>query len=507
MGVTEMRSGHVHLHLTAFLYGIALAVMPVPGQAQTVSATPSSSQACARLTMLNLPDLRIESGEAITPAPVWLPSELPAEVKPDSVKVQKPFCRVRGVIEEEIRFELWLPDPSDWTGRFYGAGNGGLAGFIRYNELARGIARGMAAMATNTGHLSTQQKWWRDHPRRIENLAFRGMHLATANAKAIATAYYGKSIQHSYFMGCSGGGMQGVNEASRYPADYDGVITGAHGISFPAVQARMMLGNKAYYTRNPEAYLDENDWKSIVSTAVAACDSQHGPRDGVVEHPEQCKFDLNKVSGLTPAKLLTARATFTPVVGSDGQVILDGMTPGAGRPSVGADEAIALFGEWLHNDRNWDLSSFDPAKDIPAADAALPGLSLAGADLSLFQQRGGKMIAFHGAADPVVPLAATIRYHQGIADRFGTRAADFDRLFVLPGVLHCSGGTMPDLIGGPGQADPAIIDREHDLLSAIISWVEEGKAPEHITATRATPGVDPATRKIEFYPLTSSGKP
>jgi feruloyl esterase len=486
-------------------FGLLVALLlhgaPAAADAPEAIRPEATAAACAALGELRLGDLRVESAEHIAPAPSWTPTTITPAQSAEGVRVTQPFCRVRARVEDEIQLELWMPDPPNWTGRFYGAGNGGFAGFIRYGELARGISRGMAAMSTDTGHQRTEPRWWRGHPRRIENLAFRGMHLATENAQAIARAYYGQDIIHSYFMGCSGGGMQAINEAARYPADYDGVVAGDHGLSFPAVQARMMLDSKAWFAHDPDAWLDDIDWKAIIATAVRACDAV----DGVIDRPEQCKFDPGATPGLTPKKIATARAAFTDVRAADGRIVLDRVMPGSGRTFPSADEVVALFGEWLRGDAHWDMWSFNPARDITAADSSLPGLSLAGADLTLFQQRGGRLIGYQGGADPIVPSAATLRYYQEAARKLGPAAASATlRYFQIPGMLHCGGGGVPDTLGGMGQPDPPVLDSEHDLLSAIISWVEKGQAPDHLLATRLESGSAAMTRRIDAYQLSDT---
>jgi feruloyl esterase len=483
----------------------ALALSAMPAHAAPSDATPpvaTAASACAALTELRLPDLRVDLAERVVPAGAWTALGTAGSAG-ETVRVDRPFCRVHGRIEGEIQFELWLPEPADWTGRFYAAGNGGMAGFIRYGELGRGIMRGMAAMSTDTGHTRAEQRWWRDAPRRMENYAWRGLHLATANAKAVTAAYYGRPAAHSYFMGCSGGGMQAINEAARYPADYDGVVAGAHGVSYPAVQARMMLGSRQWFAQDPAARLDEADWRALHDAALAACDGQDGKRDGMLERPEACVFDPAKVRGLTPAKLATARAALRDIVAADGTIVLDRVMPGAIGRDLPATEGQMLFGDWLRGDPQWDIHAFDPLRDITWADTTIPGVSLAGADLTLFQRRGGRLIGYQGGGDMTVPAAATLRFYRGVHARLGPdRTRQFLRYFQIPGMSHCGGGGVPDVIGGMGQADAPVVNAQHDLLSAIIAWVEQGRAPDHMIATQMVDGRAVATRRVDPHALT-----
>lgn len=83
-------------------------------------------------------------------------------------------------------------------------------------------------------------------------------------------------------------------------------------------------------------------------------------------------------------------------------------------------------------------------------------------DLSGFKQRGGKMIAWIGNADAAVSSRATIDRYKSIDEREGGKAADFVRLFVIPGMNHCAGGVATD---------------RFDMLKPLEDWVERGIAP------------------------------
>ena len=90
-------------------------------------------------------------------------------------------------------------------------------------------------------------------------------------------------------------------------------------------------------------------------------------------------------------------------------------------------------------------------------------------DLSKFKARGGKLLLYHGWADPGPAPENTINYYDAVNKTLGSRQDDWMRLFLMPGVGHCGGGV------GPDQAD---------FLGAIERWREKGEAPAQITATR-----------------------
>jgi feruloyl esterase len=422
-------------------------------------------------------------------------------VNPELAKVSKPFCRVQGVIEEEINFELWLPLPDAWNGRFFGTGNGGFAGYIRYEELARGLMRGFASVSTDTGHTVTEMHWSLGHAKRLENYGHRAQHLVAVNAKHITEAYYSKPISHSYFMGCSGGGMQAMNEAQRYPADYDGIISGAAGTSIVGISARW-LTSALIHESDPAASPTVEDWKKIAAAAVAKCDADDGVKDGIINDPTACKFAISETPGLTRAKLKHAEELYAPILGSDGSLLFDGFTPGvAYMPIDQPGDSGEAFGVWTYQDLNWDPKTFNAARDVPLAEAVTPGLVTTNPNLEPFARRGGKLIAYQGWTDPIVPAKSTIGYHEMVARFLGREATDqFYRLFVAPGMDHCGGGAGPDSFGGFMRGNPPELDADHDLLSALVQWVEENKAPEKIIASKVTAGQVVMTRPLCPYP-------
>ena len=97
-------------------------------------------------------------------------------------------------------------------------------------------------------------------------------------------------------------------------------------------------------------------------------------------------------------------------------------------------------------------------------------------NLNTFSGRGGKLVFYHGMSDPWFSALDTVDYYEKMsAANGGERTADWSRLFLVPGMGHCQGGS-------------ATLDT-FDLLSAVVDWVEKGKAPDAVRATgRAFPG-------------------
>ena len=96
-------------------------------------------------------------------------------------------------------------------------------------------------------------------------------------------------------------------------------------------------------------------------------------------------------------------------------------------------------------------------------------------NLRRFDKAGGKLIIYHGWADPLITPGGTVNYVRDAMARSGGREAtqDFMRLFLLPGVYHCSGGPGEDTV---------------DWLTQIQKWVEQGQAPDEVTASKVARG-------------------
>jgi feruloyl esterase len=103
-------------------------------------------------------------------------------------------------------------------------------------------------------------------------------------------------------------------------------------------------------------------------------------------------------------------------------------------------------------------------------------------DLSAFK---GKIVMYHGWADPVVPPMESIRYYDSVARAMPGKAPGFLRLFMVPGMGHCGGGPGPNTF---------------DALGALDRWVTQGIAPDRIVASHSTGGAVDRTRPLCPYP-------
>jgi feruloyl esterase len=462
----------------------------------------SAEDACRALTGRDIAAAHI-TGAALT-APGWS-----LDARGYSVAADRPLCRVTARIEETINIELWLPTPDAWNARLLGAGVGGSAGDFNYRGLARGASRGFATASTDTGH-SIDQKDWMLNRQAAENYAHRAVHLMTEASKGIIAAYYGKAPTKSYFMGCSGGGRQGLKEIERYPQDYDGVLAGAPGANMPLLSVRHMM--TALAQQRAEAKLDPEDWKLLARRSIQACDALDGVIDGVVDDPRRCSFDLAAIecsagqseSCLSSEKISLIRSIVAPLRDEHGQLLDHGLLPGvSARPGPPPSLLLELFGQGVHHDAAWDPQNFVASVDLAAVYRELPELRADEAHLHRFQSLGHKAILYQGWMDPSVLAQSTIDYYNSVVADVGSlqKTQEFLRLFLVPGMLHCGGGNSTDQFGG--EAGSVAMDADHDALSALVRWVESGQAPTQMLAGRTLNGVVVRTRPLCAFPAVA----
>jgi len=481
----------------------------------TVSGVQAADQSCTALQALALKDTKI-TATLIEPSPQWTVEN--DTLTRGSVAVSEPFCRVQGRIEKEIEFEVWLPAASRWNGKHLGVGNGGYAGFINYSSLAHGLKRGYATASTDTGHKGSPMdaSWALGQPQRIEDYGGRAQHLTAAATKQILEAYYTRPARYSYFMGCSNGGQQGLTAAQRYPEDYDGIVSGAPGTSFPDMSTYVMLSGRA----NGGAVagrLTQQDMEFAVSRMMASCDKNDGVEDGLIERPSSCKFEFASLtcSGaeqgqcLSKAQVETLRGLFAPLRDAAGNEIYPPPAIGtllpvselARRGKLGAD----MYRYAVFQDKHWDPASFVLERDLPIARERLKSLISDDVDLTPFASRNARLILYHGWDDSGPSPYNSINYYEAVRRKVGDQKTDsFFRMFMVPGMYHCGGGPGPNNFGNAG--DPPVLDAHHDVLMALEQWVERGAAPERIIASNVKAGRVERSRPLCPYPKAARYK-
>ena len=470
---------------------------------QCVAAFPASCDAVAGLA---LPDTTITQAKAVTEGSFAPPTGQPIANLPG-------FCEVRGILKPTpvsvIHFELWMP-LSNWNSELEGIGNGGLAGTISFGPMATALRAGFATVSTDTGHDSKEPATWLENQERLIDYSYRGLHLATVTAKAIVDKFYGQAVAHSYYLGCSTGGKQGLMEAQRYPADYDGIVAGDAANYWTRQMMNEVWAGIA--TSSPETNLSAEKLQLIQNAALEVCDALDGLKDGVVSDPTHCHFDPKSIPPcsattttgcLTAAELSAVQKLYSgPVDPRTGKSLYPGFYPGGelgwgrdggqmviNRTNTSGVSSYDFFRYAFFGKPDWNWRTFNFGTDLELAEEKLAAVTNAtNPNLEEFRKLGHKLLYYHGAADPLIPAQNGINYYETVVafEGGGGTGADqtqqFFRVFLVPGLYHCAGG--PGAFGFGGNVAAPVRDADHDLISAVSRWVKQGIAPDKIIATK-----------------------
>jgi Tannase and feruloyl esterase len=500
--------------------GTSLFATAVPAAASTPPV--SGPIGCATDTVasaLRLPGVTVDSAIPVTSGSFTPPGQ-------PTITGLPAFCDVvmtqTDPAGNPINIEVWLP--RNWNGRFQGIGGAGYFCGILYPAfsptipgLASGMRAGYATASTDCGHplptasFALKPDGTLNQPL-ITDFASTGIHDMTVDGKALTAAFYRNAPRYAYFYGCSTGGRQGLMEAQRYPADYNGIVSGAPAINWtrftPAQVWPPLVMNAS------DDFLPACKETAFTNAVIAACDGLDGVVDGVISDPSACHWDPHTLVGTnTPCGVITA--TDADVIekiwqGPEtvrGTHLWFGLEPGAdlsglaGTATVnGVTTAVPLsiatdwLGTFLQRDPNWNWQTLTYGEfDRLFAQSVSEFSSTIATDdpnLTAFARHGGKVLIWHGLADPLIFPQGTIDYYQAVQRISGGTADSFARLFLAPGASHCASGA------GPEPTDP---------LAAVVSWVEHGRAPASIPAALIDPATGSVveTRPLCAYPLVA----
>jgi Tannase and feruloyl esterase len=475
----------------------ALAWAPGPALAQGRAATDASLPGAIECTALEQQSF---SGLADAPTAIISARATPAREGTDA------YCAVIGVVQPQILFELRLP--ARWNGRYFQTGCGGLCGNVPIENCGDAQARGFAVAAHNMGHVGHfwRDALWASEPALRRDFGRRSTHVVALAAKAIIERYYGARAAYSYFRGCSTGGREGLSEAQFFPEDFDGIIAGDP--AFPGRQGPLANNWDAQnlLTSDNQPVFSPAALRTLANAVMSACDQLDGVRDDIIDDPRYCRFDPRTIacrrgqagdSCLSPAQVEAARRLYAGARNSRGQALSIGGSPygaelqwdGAGRRSIA--EAWLRFLAFSEPRPTYNYRDFNFDTDVAATEASAamfdPVPPRGAPNLSAFERRGGKLIIYHGWADPGVSPLATLDYYAQIAARQGgiDSVRTWFRVFMVPGMYHCRGGNAPNTF---------------DFLPHLMRWVEGGAAPDGIVATQSENGAVVRTRPLYAYP-------
>jgi feruloyl esterase len=480
--------------------------------AMALIATFASTTPCESLKGLSLPNTTITTAELVIAGSYVQPGQVQGQGRGRGAAPQPivpAHCRIAAVLtpssDSHIEMEAWLP-AENWNGKFQAVGNGGWAGVISYSAMVTALQNGYATASTDTGHKGGSASFALGHPEQLIDFGYRSMHEMTVTAKAMTAAFYNRAPRLSYYNGCSTGGRQGLMEAQRYPDDFDAVVAGApvyNQIHLNTSQVSLQID----MLRDPSLILPQAKVRLVAAAVLNACDAQDGVRDGIVSNPETCKFDpatlMCKGPGdgadcLTAKQVESVRRAYAPVTTKAGAVVYPGHSLGfeAGwripEPGAALNPLFADMPRYIaRQNANWDVMSFDLEADLALAVKNAGYIESSDPHLAKFKARGGKLLLYHGWADPGPAPANTIHYVNEVIRTLGPKQDDWMRLFLLPGVGHCG--------GGPG-ADQA------DFVGAIERWRESGTAPDQIPAAHVAGNRVDMTRPLCPYPQVATYK-
>lgn len=474
-----------------------------------------SPASCSGISQIKLDGVEITKAELV-PAGTTIPPPYPGAA---GIGPLPAHCLVHGVINRRkgvdgqefgIGFALGLPEPSEWNGDFMMQGGGGGNGYVAYPTGAGyagdkpGLSRGFAVASTDTGHRARTGgfdfSFMRDQQAYLD-FAFLANAEVARVAKKVIAQYYAKSPAYSYFVGCSTGGREGMILSQRYPTVFNGIVSGdpamRTGLSNLAISEWIPV---AYNQASPrdasgkpqlDKFLTDADRKLFMDALMKQCDGRDGVVDGMISDPMGCDFDPASLackpgqtdSCIAPEKVAAIKKAFAGPKNAYGTQVYPGFLYDAGIAMKGGVSGLLAMG------KNGLFGPYPTATELDVDKAALhasdPLVEPASTNLSTFSLNGGKLIFFHGDSDPWFSPLDTLGYYKSLAAANGgaDKVATWSRIFLVPGMAHCGGGPSLD---------------QFDMLTAVVDWVEKGKAPDSVIATgKAFPG---RSRPLCAYP-------
>ena len=414
-----------------------------------------------------------------------------------------------------IGFEIRLP--IDWNGRFLHQGNGGIDGSVVAatgpfggGPLTHALQQGFAVLSSDAGHAGALGPNFGIDPQARLDYGYQAVAKLTPMAKSVIQTAYSKAPDRSYFAGCSNGGRHAMIAATRYASDYDGVLAGAPGYNLPKAAIANIAGGQLYASVATSSDIATGftpaERRVVANAVLAKCDALDGATDGLVQDVQACRaaFDLQRDvpscpgardgTCLTPAQKTAIGKIFSGPTTSNGNRIYatfpyDAGIAGSGVPfweytaplvldsgavgiifKVPPEPVTGFNGPAFSLGANLDtLVSQITATNSLYTESAMSFMTPPDpSNMSTLKNRGGKIIVYHGVSDPIFSVDDSETWYKGLEANNNGNPSNFARFFRVPGMGHCSGGPATD---------------QFDALSALVSWVERGTAPDQLTGT------------------------
>jgi len=495
-------------------------------------ATPASFNGdCASLltTLAGIPNTTITAASTVPAGGVMVGGQQ-VEGRQVGGEPVAAHCRVLGTLNERtsavdgraygIDFEMRLP--LQWNGRFFHQGNGGLDGvvvpaFAQFGggPVTGGLHQGFAVLSSNAGNRDRGEANFGVDPQARLDYGYQAVGSLTPMAREIIRRVYGKGPDRSYFGGCSNGGRHALVAATRYAEWYDGILAGAPAFTLPLSSIAQLWGAQRYMTvatdpANLGTAFTPAERQMVGRAILNRCDALDGVADGMVQDTAACQaaFDLRRdvpsCTGARDGTCLTeaqkdviasiyngpvlpdgrrvySRFPFDPGLSAQNWALWEFTLPEARSAfSVGMivkapPESMAGFDRRAFTMTPLETlvgyaSSTTPLYPVPAMSFMNP---VNPADMAQLRNRGGRVLVFHGVSDAVFSVNTSIEWFRALDAAQGGTAAEFVRVFPVPGMAHCAFGPATD---------------QFDAITPLVRWVEEGIAPDRIVASVRGPG-------------------
>jgi feruloyl esterase len=332
-------SAPTHLHGPSWVDGNSL------GQCQGFATTSTSisngpvtpASSCAALANLPASGFPVPNTVITSAVDTTTPTTLPER------------CIVTGYINRHVSpfdtctyqngFQVQLPLPTNWNGRFMGQGGGGSEGSVPTatgtNSGAAGgnfgITNGYAVASQDGGHENTDMAACKNtnaatfgnnsqfylDPLANRMNAYQSIEVTQLVAKYLINQYYGTGPNRSYWVGCSTGGRQGMVISQNFPSFFDGIVAGDPVYDLEMIDLTETNGVEAIlnvYLNNPTLpqpptmvtqpapvhsqpiifpAFPTSDQALFETALMQACDALDGVTDGVVDNVPACVSRFN----------------------------------------------------------------------------------------------------------------------------------------------------------------------------------------------------------------------
>ena len=405
----------------------------------------------------------------------------------------------------------------NWNGRIEDLGGGGYAGgVVSANSVSSPPAAGYVGSFTDTGHVSPSGNFVFNADGSfnmgiVNDFIYNGIHAQAVWSKKLTLMYYGMPQKYAYWNGCSTGGRQGHQQAQRYPNDYDGILAGSSAFNWDRFQMGELWG-QVVMNQELGAALAPAKATAVTTAAIAACQNKFGgTADGIIQDPRACTYNAtayicgpsnpDTVNCLTQGEAAAVDKVWQGPTGV-GANLWPGLERGAPFSTVDGPAGPSLtsfWGNWIFQNQNWAWQTLNESNFTQAFYLGETELHIIGTDdinLSRFEAHGGRMITFHGLADPLIFSENTYDYYDRVAAANGgfANTQQFYRFFPFPGNGHCGGNA--------GFPNAPVINTT-DMLNALVAWVENGQAPDSIVGyNNSNHAAATVTRPICMHPNT-----